>query len=256
MRWLLLLPLVLTLSCKARDDRSTLDKVLERGTLILGTEPEFAPFETRNEKGEFVGFDMDLARMLAGDLGVDLRIQAMKWTSLPTALKNGEIDLIISGMTATPERAESLSFTDPYFHTSLCLLVHTDSGIEKPEDADGKRLVVKQGTTGDKAAGKLFPNATVTRLQKEADCALDVVNGRADAFLYDQLSVLRHHKNNPQSTRALLKPLSKEPYAMAVRLGDEKFVARLNRFLGDIRADGRYGKLWDEYFSELPDDAR
>lgn len=244
------------LACKDRDTRSTLDIVLERGELRVGTEPEFAPFESRNAKGEFVGFDMDMARELAKDLGVRLKIVPMKWISLPTALANGEIDVIISGMTATPERAKSRSFTVPYFYTGLCLLVHKDSGIEKAADADGKRIVVKQGTTGDINAKRLFPHAKVIKLQKEGDCALDVVNGRADAFLYDQLSVLRHHKNNPDTTRALLTPLTTEPYAMAVRLRDKKFVDRLNLFLKAFRADGRYLKLWKKYFSELPDEAR
>jgi len=253
---LCLCALLALLACKKKDDRSTLDKVLERGTLRVGTEPEFAPFETRNEKGEFVGFDMDMARELAKDLGVKLEITAMKWVSLPTALGNDEIDVIISGMTMTDERAKSRSFTKPYFHTGLCLLVNVNSGITKPEDVGAKRLVVKRGTTGDINADRLFPDAKIVRLQKEGACALDVVNGRADAFLYDQLSILKHHKANPKTTRALLNPLTLEPYAMAVRLGDTKFVDRLNEFLADMRADGRYAKLREKYLKELPDDVR
>lgn len=252
----ILLCLCVCLAACAKDDRSTLDIVLDRGELIIGTEPTFPPFESKNEKGEYVGFDMDMARALAKDLGVTLRIKEMNFQSLPTALETGKIDLIISGMTATPERAESRSFTEPYFLTGLCLLVNAKAGITGRADADGKRFVVKRGTTGDINVKKLFPNCSVTRLESEGACALEVVNGRADAFLYDQLSIRKHNQVNPETTRALLTPLTKEPYAMAARLDDKKFVDRLNKFLADVRADGRYAKMRQEHLADLPDGSR
>jgi polar amino acid transport system substrate-binding protein len=254
---------LLLLACAAlaafgcrRDDRSTLDILLERGELIVGTEPEFPPFESIDERGEYVGFDMDMARELARDLGVELRIEPMAFDSLPTALATGKIDVIVSGMTATEERRKSRAFTEPYFLTGLCLLVNANAGIEKPSDVNGKRVVVKLGTTGDINAPRLFKNIEITRLDTEGGCALEVVQGRADAFLYDQLSILRHHKQNPRTTRALLEPLTKEPYAMACRLGDTTFVDRLNAFLRTIRADGRYDRIYGKHFAELPDGSR
>lgn len=254
MRFLLCL-----LGCVAacgRDDRSTLDIVLERGELVVGTEPEFPPFESKNAQGEFVGFDMDMVRELAKDLGVGLRIEGMEFDALPPALDTHRIDLIVSGMTATPERAESRSFTEPYFQTGLCLLVGADSGITKAEDVDGRKVVVKIGTTGAKNAPVFFPNSPITRLPTEGACAQEVATGRAAAFFYDQLSILRHHQANRKTTRALLKPLKVEPYAMAVRLGDKKFVDRLNRFLAEMRKDGRFEKLREKYLRDLPDGSR
>jgi polar amino acid transport system substrate-binding protein len=251
MRGLLFLCLALTAACK--DDRSALDVALDRGELIIGTEPEFPPFESKDERGEFVGFDMDMARELAKDLGVKLRIEEMAWDSLPTALETGKIDLIVSGMTATEERAKSRSFTEPYFKTRLCLLVNVKSGIEKPADANGKRIAVKLGTTGDIESKKHFPDARIVKFDMENACALEVATGRADAFLYDRHSIVRHQKNNPETTRALLDPISEEPYAMAARLGDTKLVERLNRFLRAFRADGRYARIYEKHFGEPPD---
>lgn len=252
MRGPLLLCLALLVGCKGKDDRSTLDIVLGRGELIVGTEPEFRPFEYKNEKGEIVGFDIDMARELAKDLGVKLRLEEMSWDSLPTALGTGRIDVIISGMTNTPERAKSRSFTDSYYDTQLCLLVSVKSGIEKPADANGKRLVVKTGTTGDDQSRILFPDAKVTRFEQEDICALEVATGRADAFLYDRFSIVKHHRNNPDTTRTLLEPLKEQPYAMAVRLGDTKFTDRLNKFLKDLRADGRYARIYEKHLGEPP----
>ena len=251
MRGPLLLCLVLLVGC-GKDDRSTLDIVLERGELIVGTEPTFKPFEYKNEKGEIIGFDIDMARELTKDLGVRLRLEEMAWDSLPTALGTGRIDVIISGMTATEERAQSRSFTEPYYHTQLCLLVNANSGIEKPGDVDGKRLVVKTGTTGDAESKRLFPHAKVTRFEEEATCALEVATGRADAFLYDRYSIVEHQRNNQATTRAILETLSHEPYAMAARRGDTKFVDRLNGFLRDFRADGRYARIYEKHLGEPP----
>lgn len=253
MRGPLLLCLAFLVGCKGKDERSTLDIVLERGELIVGLEPEFPPFESKNEKGEIVGFDVDMARELAKDLGVKLRIEEMAWDSLPTALGTGRIDVIISGMTATEERAKSRSFTEPYFKTKLCLLVNVKSGIEKPADVNGKRLVVKLGTTGDVQSKKLFPDAKIVKLDAEGTCALEVATGRADAFLYDRHSIVRHQKSHPETTRAILEPLSQEPYAMAARLGDGKFVDRLNAFLRAFRDDGRYARIHEEHLGEPPD---
>ena len=177
----------------------------------------------------------------------------MAWDSLPTALETRRIDVIISGMTATEERAKSRSFTEPYYKTKLCLLVNAKSGIQKPADVNGRKLAVKLGTTGDIQSKKLFPDAQVVKFDMEQACALEVETGRADAFLYDRHSIVRHQRENPETTRAILEPLSEEPYAMAVRLGDMKLVERLNRFLREFRADGRYARIYEKSFGEPPD---
>lgn len=257
MRPLLLLAAALA-ACGRTEYASALDRVLDRKVLVIGTEPEFPPFESRNEKGEFVGFDMDMARELAKDLGVELRIEPMGFDSLPTALGTGKIDLIVSGMTATEERAKSRAFTEPYFRTELHLLVHAASGIEKLVDADGKRIVVKLGTTGDEVAKKRFPKATIVKFDAEGACALEVATGRADAFIYDRHSVLRHHRNHPETTRVILEPLpdTEQLYSMAAPHRDTKFVERLNRFLRDFRADGRHARIHEKHLGEPPNDAR
>ena len=232
---------------------STLDKVLDTKVLIVGTEPNFPPFETKNEKGEFVGFDMDMVRLLASELGVELRLEEMEFPSLIPALKTGKIDLIASGMTAKPERAKSVSFTDPYFHTALCLLVNRKSGIGSAADIGAHKIAVKQGTTGQMNAPELFPEAELVVMQNETDCSNEVAFGRVDAFLYDQLSIVKAHDKHKETTLALLEPLTKEPYSMAVRLGDQRFLDRINEFLVVIRADGRYQELRDKYLAGIPD---
>ena len=110
---------------------------------------------------------------------------------------------------------------------------------------------MKLGTTGDLVATKILPNAQINRYKDETACVREVVTGRADAFFYDQLSIGKHHKENAETTRALLKPFTYEPYAIAVRKGDFDFLSWLNMFIETIKADGRYQELYQKHFHDI-----
>ena len=163
--------------------------------------------------------------------------------------------MIISGMTRTLTRAKTVSFTQPYFITGLCALLSKKRAQDiqdvKELNSPDRILAVKLGTTGDLITGKLFPKAQVNRYKEETACVREVVTGRADAFFYDQLSISKHHKENPDTTRALLKPFTYEPYSIAIRKGDTDFLNWLNLFLETIKADGRYQELYDKYFHDI-----
>ncbi len=234
---------------------STLHHVIKSGTLRVGMEVAYFPFEYSDKKGNPIGFDVDIARLIAKELGVRLKIRDIEWTGLIPSLQTGKIDMIISGMTRTLTRAKAVTFTDPYFVTGLCALVSKKrspgltsvDGLNKP----GKIIAVKTGTTGDLIAKQRFPKARINRFKDETACVREVVTGRADAFIYDQLSIAIHHKQNPKTTIALLKPFTYEPFAIAIRKGDFDFLNWLNLFLETIKADGRYKALYDKYFHSL-----
>lgn len=234
---------------------SNLNQIIKRNKIIVGMEVEFFPFEYSNEKGEPVGFDVDIARLIAKEMGVEIEIKDMEFSGLIPALQSGKIDLIISGMTRTLTRAKTVSFSQPYFETGLCALVSLKKAPDVQDigmlNAPERTLAVKLGTTGDLVTAKLFPKAQVNRYKDETACVREVVTGRADAFLYDQLSISKHHKENPGTTRALLKPFTYEPYAIAIQKGDADFLGWLNLFLETIKADGRYQELYDKYFQDI-----
>lgn len=236
-------------------ESSTLSKVLKRNRLVVGMEVKFYPFEYSDTQGKAIGFDVDLATLAAKELGVEIEIKDMEFSGLIPALQGGKIDMIISGMTRTLDRAKTVTYTQPYFETGLCALISkkkapevTDAGqLNEP----GRVIAVKLGTTGDLITAKLFPKATVNRYKEETACVLEVVAGRVDAFIYDQLSILKHHRQNPDTTNAILKPFTYEPYAIAIRSGDFDFLTWLNLFLETIKADGRYKQIHAKYFSEI-----
>ncbi|SMC27044.1 amino acid ABC transporter substrate-binding protein, PAAT family (TC 3.A.1.3.-) [Desulfacinum hydrothermale DSM 13146] len=234
---------------------STLNQVLQRNKLIVGMEVEYFPFEYADEKGQPIGFDVDMARLIAKELGVELEIKDIEWTGLIPSLQSGKVDLVISGMTRTLARARAVSFTDPYFVTGLCALlsVKRASDVNRVDqlNAPGRVLAVKTGTTGDLVASKRFPKATINRFKDETACVREVVTGRADAFFYDQISIAKHHKQNPNSTIALLKPFTYEPFAIAIRKGDADFLQWLNLFLETIKADGRYDEIFQKHLGDI-----
>ncbi len=234
---------------------SALSRIIRAGVIRVGMEVAYFPFEYADKKGNPTGFDVDMAKLIAKELGVKLEIRDIEWTGLIPSLQTGKIDMIISGMTRTLTRAKAVTFTDPYFVTGLCALVSRkrSPGLTSVDALNrrGKIIAVKTGTTGDLIAKKRFPKARINRFKDETACVREVVTGRADAFIYDQLSIAKHQKQNPKSTYALLKPFTYEPFAIAIRKGDFDFLNWLNLFLETIKADGRYRRLYDTYFHTL-----
>jgi len=236
-------------------EASALNQVIKRNRLIVGMEVKFFPFEYADTDGRPIGFDVDLAKIAAQELGVPIEIKDMEFSGLIPALQGGKIDMIISGMTRTPARAKTVSFTQPYFEAGLCALLSNKRAPDVSEiaqlNAEGRILAVKLGTTGDLVTARLFPKAEVKRFKEETACVLEVVSGRADAFIFDKLSISMHHAQNPETTHAILKPFTYEAYAIAIKSGDFDFLNWLNIFLETIKADGRYQELRKKYFNDL-----
>ncbi|MBI4775058.1 MAG: transporter substrate-binding domain-containing protein [Deltaproteobacteria bacterium] len=220
--------------------------------LIVGMELAYPPFEMTDSNGSPTGVSVDLTHALGAYLNRPVRIENIPFDGLIPALKTGKIDLIISSMTATPERRQSIDFSDPYLKTGLCLLVGIDSNLHSISDADkeGRTVAVKKGTTGHAYAATHIRNATVLVLDKEAACVLEVVQGKADAFIYDQMSIYKTWRRYPDRTVALLKPFQEESWAIGLRKGTDRLRTQVNGFLSHFRKSGGFDRLADKYLSE------
>jgi len=220
--------------------------------LTVGMELSYPPFEMTDESGQPAGVSVEIAKALGASLHKKVVIQNMAFDGLIPSLKTGRIDLVISSMTATPERAESVDFSEPYLKTGLCLLVGKNSGIQSLPDADqpGKSIAVKKGTTGHAYAAEHLKNARLLVLDKESACVLEVIQGRADGFIYDQMSVFKHWQANPETTRALLNPFRQESWAVAVRKGNSELLRQVNAFLAQYREEKGFEKLGDHWLPE------
>src|SRR3954468_22127653 len=172
---------LLSLGCGSRPD----------STLVVGMELNYPPFEMVEAQGQPAGISVEMAQALGTFLGREARIENIPFDGLIPALKTGKINLIISSMTRTIEREQSIDFSEPYLRTGLCLLVTKDGPINSIADANDRKVsvAVKQGTTGQLYAKEHLTSAQILTLGGEDACVLEVVQNKAQAFVYDQMSV-------------------------------------------------------------------
>ncbi len=161
-------------------------------------ELSYPPFEMQDKAGNPDGVSVKLAEALAKHLDRPLQIVPMSFSGLIPALKTDSIDLIISSMTATDERQQSIDFSNPYAFTGLALLVKKESAIESIDDLrrPGRVITAKATTTGETWAINNLPDAKRVVFEDQTACVLEVEQGRADAFIYDQLSIYQYAKKN------------------------------------------------------------
>ena len=220
--------------------------------LVVGMDLSYPSFETIDASGIPTGVSVDLAQALGAHLGKPVRIENIPFTGLIPSLKTGKIDCVISSMTDTPERRTSISFSDPYLTIGLALLITKDSPVRSIADVDqpGKSLAVRQGTTGEVWARANLKNAKIIALDKEAAAVLEVVQGKADAFLYDQMSVWKNAREQSATTKALLTPVQKENWAVGLKMENEALRGQVNEFLKSFRKSGGFERLGNKYLGE------
>ncbi len=239
-------------SSASADPFPNIKRIQTAKVLRVGTGAGYYPFEMIDKKGNMVGFDMDIAQAMAKALGVELKVVDFKdFDAILPALGSGQIDLILAGMTITPERALSVNFSKPYFNSGQSVLVnvkHKDQ-VKTVTDLDQKgfTIVTEQGTTGDIAAQKLFKQATLKQMKGGNEATLDVCNGISDAFVYDQSFIAVQAMQYPKCVYPLLEPFTKEPYGIAVRAGQNDLLQWTNTFL-DSYLLSSYDDSYNKWF--------
>ena len=220
--------------------------------LIIGTDATYPPFEILDASGQFVGADIDLGRELARHLGREVEFQNINFDGLIAALKSGSVDLVLSSMTANEERRKSIDFSEPYVKTGIAILAHAKAPVQTAEDlkAPGRRIVVRLGTSGEQYARTNLPQAAIVALDSDTACVMEVVKGGAEAWIYDQLSIMNYHARHPDTTRALLQPLREEVWAIGLRKGNDELKAKVNAFLAKFRADGGFTRLAEKHMAK------
>lgn len=201
-----------------------------------------------------MGISIDLAYALGDYLDRPVRIENTAWGGLIPALQSGKIDIILSSMTIRPDRLEQIDFSDPYADAYLAMLVNQDSPVQLASDLNHKDRViaVKTGTTGHLVAMDLFPQATINAFENENACVLEVTQGKADVFLYDQLTIYKNWKLNEATTRPVLEPFQDAPeqWGIGIKKGNTELKDQINAFLQDFKASGGFDKLKETHLSE------
>lgn len=225
----------------------------EGRTLVVAMELAYPPFETKDGAGEPSGISVDFMRDFGEAYGYDIVIENTAWDGLIPSLQTGKADCVISSMTITDERKQTVDFSDAYAQAQLAILANSGSGISSVDDLnqEGKTVAVKTGSTGDVYATNHLTEATITRLADESACVTEVVQGRADGFIYDQLTIYRNHEANPDTTEAVFIPFQDpEEWGIAVKKGDTELLDELNAFIADSKDNGEFDRLTEKYLAE------
>lgn len=221
--------------------------------LVAAMELAYPPFETKDEVGNPEGVSVDFISDFAAAYDYDLTIENSAFDGLIPMLQTGKADVVISSMTITEERRESVDFSDPYAKAELAILANDDSNIETVEDLNqpDKVVVVKTGSTGDVYATKNLGEAEIVRLADESAAVTEVVQGKADGFLYDQLTIYRNQARNPETTKAIFIPFQDVEYwGVAVAKGEDELLEQLNEFIPEYAAEGGFNRLTEVHLAE------
>ncbi len=219
--------------------------------LVVGMEMRYPPFEMRNAQNEPDGISVRMAEDLAAYLERPVEIQDVEWDGIIPSLKTGKIDLIISSMTRTDERAKAIDFSEGYVTNGLCMLVGKDSKIQLVSDLipGESKVAVKLATTGHTFAKEALPGIELVVLDDSATCVLEVVQGKADAFIYDQISIYNYWKKYQDATRPILQPIREETWAIGIKKGNDELRLGVNAFLKDYQEKGSFDVLADRYMA-------
>lgn len=256
-RWFTaLLALVLAVPALAADqalwEKSTLNQIMKRGELRVGLEAGYMPFEMRDKNGNIIGFDVDLAKKMASVLKVKVTFVNTQWDGIIPALLTDKFDIIMAGMTITSERNAQVNFTQPYIVVGQAALLSNKlkGKVSEARQLDDPKysIATKLGTSGDITATRMMTKARIKRFETEADAALEVKNGRADAFIYDFPFLAIYANQYPEGVSLLPEPFTKEALGWAIRKGDPDFENWLNNFLLSIKNDGTYEVLYQRWF--------
>ncbi len=233
--------------------QSTLEEIVKRGEIRIGFDVGYVPFEMSDKKGNFIGFDIDMGKMMAKAMGVKFVPVNTAWDGIIPALVTGKLDIIVAGMTITQQRNLKVNFADPYIIVGQTIILNGKhkGTVKSYKDLNDPKYTItsKLGTTGEQSIKRLMPKAKYKSFEDSTEAALEVAAGRADAFVYDLPTAAAFFaKQGKKADLVFLdEPFTFEPLAFAVRKGDPDFLNWLNNFLRQIKNDGRYDKMYDKW---------
>jgi polar amino acid transport system substrate-binding protein len=219
---------------------------------VVGTDAAYAPFESQNERGEIVGFDIEVVNAIAKKAGIEVKFVNTPWEGIFNTLAQGDRDFLVSAITITEERRQSMDFSNPYFDAAQLIAVKLDSKIAKFDDLKSRKVGVQTGTTGDEVVSKLLGKAStdIRRFESTPLALKELEAGGVDAVVADNGVVVNYVANNSAGKFKTVsdKAFQPEQYGLAVKKGNVELLGKLNQGLADIIADGSYAQIYSKYF--------
>ncbi len=227
-----------------------LTKIKSRGTILIGLEATYPPFNYQDESGELVGFEVDVAKALAEHLGVNAEFVPTKWDGMLAGLETERFDVITNQVTITEERQKKYDFTQPYTISGIQVITRKDKqeDFKTPASLAGKYVGVGLGSNYEEWLTKNVPGAEVSTYDDNATKLQDLLVGRIDAFLNDRLAAAYLLENSGGRVVAAGEPFDKQHIGIALRKGNEALLEALNKGLDDLREDGTLSAISQKWF--------
>jgi polar amino acid transport system substrate-binding protein len=223
---------------------------------VVGTDAAYTPFESQNDKGEIVGFDIDVVKAIASKAGIEVKFVNTPWEGIFNALGQGDRDLLVSAITITDERRQTMDFSKPYFEARQLIAVRNDVPVTRFEDVKAMKVGVQNGTTGDGVVGKLQGKSSgnIKRFESTPLALKELEAGGVQAVVADNGVVVHYLANNTAGGFKTVSDASfpVEHYGIAVKKGNSDLLAKIDKGLAEIKADGSYDKIYAAHFGSAP----
>ncbi len=239
--------MVMTMASVQAQD--TLEAVKKKGVLVAGSSAAYPPFEFVAD-GKLVGFDVDMAEEIARRMGVTLQWEKIDFKGIVAALTAKRVDVLITALTWTPERAERIAFSTPYFDAGIGAITQASSTISKPDDLAGKKVGVQLGSSGERYVRETLGSKVGQLLTYDAITLAinDLKNGRVDAVV-NPLPVLRYNIRNEKGGFRATPIWDTRTVGINTRHEDKDLLAEINKHLADLKSEGFLDKLEKKWFS-------
>jgi polar amino acid transport system substrate-binding protein len=223
---------------------------------VVGTDAAYAPFESQAPSGDIIGFDVDVVKAVAAKAGIEVKFVNTPWEGIFKTLDTGERDMVVSAVTITDERKQTMDFSNPYFNAFQLIAVKEGSKVAKFDDLKKLKVGVQTGTTGDEVVQKLLgkTSANIKRFESTPLALKELEAGGVNAVVADNGVVQHYIQNNPAAKFKSVSDVSFTPeqYGIALKKGNTELQKKINDALGSIMADGSYDAIHVQYFGTKP----
>ncbi|AUM94352.1 TPA: transporter substrate-binding domain-containing protein [Clostridium botulinum] len=238
---------------KSKEDTSLKD-IKDKGEFVVGLDDSFPPMGFKNDKGEIVGFDIDLAKEVAKKMGVKVVFKPVQWDGVVLSLNNKDIDVIWNGLTITEKRKEQINFSKPYVENKQIIVVNNDSNIKSKKDLNKKTVAIQLGSSSEVAldSDKGFVKSLkeLKKYSNNTEALMDLQAKRVDAVVVDEVVGRYYISKKPNVFKVLDEDFGGESYGVGFRKTDNSFREAVDKALDEVIKDGTADKISEKWFGK------
>lgn len=243
--------------CTKKEETLDLAKMKERGFVTMGLDDTFAPMGFKDEKGELVGFDIDLAKEVGTRIGIEVKFQPIDWSMKETELNAGNIDLIWNGYTITDKRKEVVAFSQPYLANSQIIITLANSDISSKADLAGQTISLQKESSALEAVMAepevmaTFDGGEPIQFDTNNEAFMDLEAGRSDAIVADEVLGRYYMKlKGEDKYKVLIDNYGNEEYGIGMRKSNQDLVDAVDAAFTEMKSDGSYDAIYAKWFAQ------